>query len=142
MKVELLCLGAVNKSSPISEGVAKIRINSQPCKGINLTTRHAQARRAPRVATIHEEVKETISAHLTLVHIFHAYASTDTPWVAYALFHYTPVRYARIASISETHEATHFGDSICPVCVSTFKCLFIRTKPMRALNDIGGGLPP
>jgi hypothetical protein len=72
------------------KGVAKIRIDSQPCKGINLTTRHTQARRAPRVATIHDVVKEMIMAYLTLVHVFHAYASVDTPWVAHALSHYTP----------------------------------------------------
>jgi hypothetical protein len=137
MKVELLRLGAANKPSPISEGVAEIRINSQPCKGINLTTRHTQARRAPRVATIHDAVKETIRTHLTLVHIFHAYASADTPWVAHALSHYTPVRYGRIASVSVAYDASHFGDSICLVCVSTFKCLFIWTQPTRALTDTG-----
>jgi hypothetical protein len=91
------------------------------------------------VATIHDEVKETIRAHLTLVHIFHAYASVDTPWVAHALSHYISVRYGRIASISAAHDATQFGDSICHVCVSTFKCLFIRTQPMRALTDTGEG---
>jgi hypothetical protein len=104
-----------------------------------MTTQHVQARRAPRVATIHDEVKETIRAHLTLVHIFHAYASVDTPWVAHALSHYISVRYGRIASISAAHDATQFGDSICHVCVSTFKCLFIRTQPMRALTDTGEG---
>jgi hypothetical protein len=45
MKVELLCLNTTNKPSPIFEGVAEIQINSQPCKGINLTTRHTQAQR-------------------------------------------------------------------------------------------------
>jgi hypothetical protein len=91
------------------------------------------------VATIHDEFKETITAHLTLVHIFHAYASTNTPWVAHALSHFTSIRYGRIASVSVAHNATHFGDSICPVCVSTFKFLFIRTQPMQALIDTGGG---
>jgi hypothetical protein len=66
MKVELLRLGAVNKPSPISDGVIDIRINSQPCNGINLTIQHTRARRTPRVATIHDEVKEMIRAHLTL----------------------------------------------------------------------------
>jgi hypothetical protein len=121
------------------KGVAKIRIDSQPCKGINLTTRHTQARRVPRVATIHDEVKETIRAHLTLVHIFHVYASADTPWVAHALSHYIFVRYGRIVSVSAAHDATQFGDSRCLVCVSTFKCLFIRTQPTRTLTDTGGG---
>jgi hypothetical protein len=123
----------------MSEGVAEIRINNQPCKGINLTTRHTQAWRAPRVSTIHDEVKEMIRAHLTLVHVFHAYASMDTPWVAHALSHFTSVRYGRIASVSTAHDATQFGDSICPVCISTFKWLFNRAQPMRALIDTGGG---
>jgi hypothetical protein len=97
-----------------------------------------QARRAPRVAIIHDEVKETIRAHLTLVHVFHAYASADTLWVAHALSHYTSVRYGRIASVSAAHDATQFGNFICPVCVSTFKCLFIRTQSTWALIDTGG----
>jgi hypothetical protein len=60
-------------------------------------------------------------------------------WVAHALSRCTPVRYGRIAFISATHEATMFGDSICPICVSIFKCLFIQTQPMWALTDTGGG---
>jgi hypothetical protein len=91
------------------------------------------------VATIHDEVKETIRAHLTLVHIFHAYASADTLWVAHALSHYIFIRYGRIASISVAHDATQFGNSICLICVSTFKCLFIQTQPTWALSDTGGG---
>jgi hypothetical protein len=79
-----------------------------------------------------------IRAHLTLVHVFHAYASMDTPWVAHVLSHFTSVRYDRIASVSAAHDATQFEDSIYPVCVSTFKCLFNRTQPTRALIDTGG----
>jgi hypothetical protein len=52
---------------------------------------------------------------------------------------FTSVRYGRIAFVSAAHNATQFGDSICLVCVSTFKYLFIRTQPTRALNDTGGG---
>jgi hypothetical protein len=91
------------------------------------------------VATIHYEFKEIIRAHLTLVHVFHAYASTNTPWVAHVLSHFTSVRFGRIAFVSGAHDATHFWDSICPVCVSTFKFLFIRIQPTRALIDTGGG---
>jgi hypothetical protein len=92
MKLIILRLNTANKSSPMFEGVAEIQINNQPCKGINLTTRHTQARRTPQVATIHDEVKETIRAHLTLVHVFHAYASMDTLWVAHAVSYFTSVR--------------------------------------------------
>jgi hypothetical protein len=58
------------------------------------------------VATVHNAVKEMIRAYLTLVYIFYAYASVDTPWVAHALSHRTSIRYGRIASISAAHEAT------------------------------------
>jgi hypothetical protein len=139
MKLIILRLDLANKPSLIFESVTEIQINSQPCKGINLTTQHTQVQRATWVTTIQDEVKETIRTHLTLVHVFHAYTSADTPWVAHVLSHYTPARYGRIASISAAYDATQFRDSICPVYVSTFKCLFIRTQPMRALIDIGGG---
>jgi hypothetical protein len=91
------------------------------------------------VATIPDEVKETTRAHLTLVHIFHAYASADTPWVSHTLSPFTSVRYGRIAFVSAAHDTTQFGDSICLVCISTFKCLFIWTQPTQALINIGGG---
>jgi hypothetical protein len=78
-------------------------------------------------------------AHLTLVHVFHAYAPTDIPLVAHALSHFTSVRYGRIASVSAAHDATQFGDSICLVCVSTFKCLFNKPQATWALTDTGGG---
>jgi hypothetical protein len=51
-------------------------------------------------------------AHLILVHVFHAYAWADTPWVAHALSHYTSVKYGRIASVSAAHHATQFGNSM------------------------------
>jgi hypothetical protein len=139
MKLIILRLNTTNKPSPMFEDVTEIRINNQPYKGINLITRHTQAWRIPWVATIHDEVNETIRAHLTLVHIFHAYVSMDTPWMAHALSHFTSVRYGRIASVSVAHNATQFGDFICPVCVSTFKCLFNRAQPTWALIDTGGG---
>jgi hypothetical protein len=104
----------------ISEDNHRDSSQFKPCKDNNLTTRHTRARRAPRVATVHNAVKEMIRAHLTLVHVFHTYASTDTPWVAHALSQFTSIRYGKIASVSAAHDATRFGDSICPICVSTF----------------------
>jgi hypothetical protein len=82
MKLIILRLNTANKPSPISEGVAEIQINNQPCKGINLTTRHTHARRTPRAATVHDVVKGSgwVLPHPSA--IFHAYASTDTLWVA------------------------------------------------------------
>jgi hypothetical protein len=66
----------------MSEGVTEIRINNQPCKGIVLTAQHTQAKRAPRVATIHDAVRESgrVLPHPSAV--FHAYALADTLWLA------------------------------------------------------------
>jgi hypothetical protein len=89
-------------------GVAQIRINSQPCKGINLITRHMKARMAPRVATVHDAVKESGRVLPPPSAVFHTYASVDTPWVARRLSHCTPVKRGKVSSISSTHEATKF----------------------------------
>jgi hypothetical protein len=40
--------------------------------------------KTPRTATIHDVIKETIRAHLTLVHVFHTNASAGNPLVAHA----------------------------------------------------------
>jgi hypothetical protein len=139
MKLIILRLSTVNKPSPMSEGVAEIRINNQSCKGINLTTRHIQARRAPRVATIHNVNKKPGRVLPRPSVVFHTYASADTPWVARTLSHYTSVKWGKVSSNSLTHKATQLGDYICLICVSTFKCLFIRAPPMQGLIDTGGG---
>jgi hypothetical protein len=98
--------------------------------------------KVPRVATVHNTVKEMIRAHRTLVHVFHVYTSTDIPWVAHALSHYTPIRYGMIASISVAHDVTKFGDSICPVCVSTFQILIHSDPTDASVNWHRRGLSP
>jgi hypothetical protein len=138
MKLIIPRLDSVNKPSPMSEGVVEIRINSQPCMGINLTTRHTWAMEATRVATIHDEAKKLSLVQSGPSAVFHTHTSMDTPWVAWTLSHCTPVKQGKVSSNSSAHEATKFGDSICPICVSTFKCLFIWTQPTQALTDIGG----
>jgi hypothetical protein len=122
----------------MSKTVTEIWMNNQPFKGINLTTRHMQARRAPWVGTVHDVIKRLgwVLPHPSAV--FHAYASADTPWVAWTLSHCTPMKWDKV-SYSSTHDATQFGDSICPICVSTFKCLFNSLQPMWALINTGGG---
>jgi hypothetical protein len=96
----------------------------------------------PRVATIHDAVKEMIKVHLILVHVFHAYDSADTPWVAHALSHCTTIRYGRIASNSAAHNDTQFGDSICPVCASTFQMLVHLDSTDQGLNRHRWRVPP
>jgi hypothetical protein len=139
MKLIILRLDLMNKTSPISEGVMEIQINSQPYKGINLTTWHKWAMEATQVAIVHDAVKESgrVLPHPSV--IFHAYASADTLWVTRTLSHCTPMKCGKVSSNSLAHEATKFGDSICLICISTFKFLFIQTQPMRALTNTGEG---
>jgi hypothetical protein len=114
----------------------------KPCKDNNLTTWHTRARRAPRVATVHNAVKEMIRAHLTLVHIFHAYASTDTPWVAHALSWCTPIRYGRISSILVTHKATQFVGPHKILHVPVHNSHLLTGARRSILNQHRRGLPP
>jgi hypothetical protein len=110
MKLIILRNDCNGQVLPISEGIAETR-QFKPCKGNNLTTWHTRPGRTPRVATVHNVVKETIRTHLTLVHVFHTYVSVDTPWVAHALSHFISVRYGMIAFISAAHKATQFAGS-------------------------------
>jgi hypothetical protein len=142
MKVELQRLNTMNKPSPISEGVVEIRLNNQPCKGINLTTWQTQARRAPRVATVHDVIKKSCRVLPHPSAVFHTYASVDTPWVARTLSHCTPVKRGKVSSNSTTHEATLFGDSICHVCVRTVQMLVQQGSTDVGLNRHRWGLPP
>jgi hypothetical protein len=91
------------------------------------------------VATIHNAVKETIRAHLTLVHVFHAYASANTPWVAHALSHFTPVRYGRTTSVLAAHEATQLvGPHKIPYA-SVHNSNLLTGPDDQSLIDTGGG---
>jgi hypothetical protein len=94
------------------------------------------------VGTIHDVTEETIRAHLTLVHVFHPYASADTLWVAHALSHCTPVMYGMIGSVSVAHDATQFGDSICLICIRTFQMLVPSDPIDVGLNRHRRGPPP
>jgi hypothetical protein len=139
MKLIIQRLEAVHKTSTMSEGVAELRINNQPCKGINMIARHMWATEATRVAIVHDVVKESGRVLPCPSAGFDAYASVGTLWVARALSHCTPVKWGTVSSNPSAHETTKFRDSICPVCVSGFKCLFIDTQPMQALTDTGEG---
>jgi hypothetical protein len=137
MKLIILRLDAVNKPSPMSENVVEIWINSQPCKGINLTIWHTQVRKAPRVATVHDMTKKSGRVLPGPSVIFHVYASTDTPWVAQTLSYYTPVKWVRY---HPTHRHTMLLSLRIPYVTYVlvhFKCLFIRTQPTWALTDTG-----
>jgi hypothetical protein len=94
------------------------------------------------VATIHNMTKKSgrVLPHPSAV--FHAYASADTPWVARTLSHYTSVKRGKVSSNSLTHEATRFGDSISPVCISIVQMLVHQGSTDADLNRHRRGLPP
>jgi hypothetical protein len=141
MKVELLRLDSANKPSPISEGVVEIRINSQPCKGINLTTWHMQAQRTPRMAIVHDAVKESGRAYLALVP-----SSTRMPrWTHCGCLDTIPYNIHKEVRYCPTWWHTKLlslGIPYVPYASVHFKCMFIRNQPTWALNDTGGGIPP
>jgi hypothetical protein len=142
MKLIILRLGAVNKPSTISEGVVEIRIKIQPCKGINLTTWHMYAQRAPWVATIHDVTKMWAGSYLTLVP-----SSTRMPR---QMYYGWPEQYPIIHSWSEVRyhptprhmKLLSLGIPYVLYKPVQFKCLFIRTQPTRASTDTGGGYHP
>jgi hypothetical protein len=69
------------------------------------------------VAIVHDAVKESGRVLPRPSAIFHVYASVER---------------GKVSSNSSTHEATKFSDSVCPICISAFKCLFIQTQPTLA----------
>jgi hypothetical protein len=71
--------------------------------------------------------------------VSHTYASVDTPWVAQTLSHCTLVKWGNVSSNSPTYEATQLGDSICPICISTFRMLVQSDQQTRSLIDTGRG---
>jgi hypothetical protein len=83
-------------------------------------------------------IKELTRAHLTLVHVFHAYASADTPWTAHALSRVSSVRYGRVSSNPVTVEASKFvGPQSCMRQYTTQTCS--PGSDDQSLTDIGGG---
>jgi hypothetical protein len=74
-------------------------------------------------------IKESSWAHLTLVHIFHAYALADTPWMAHALSRVAPIRYGRVSSNSVTIKASKFvGPHKIPYALVHNSNLLIRAR--------------
>jgi hypothetical protein len=55
----------------------------KPCKINNLTTQHTYSKKAPRVATVHDMIKELgrVLPHPSAV--FYTNASLDSPWLAW-----------------------------------------------------------
>jgi hypothetical protein len=82
---DVLHLNAANKPSSISEDVTEIRINSQPCKGNNLTTRHTRATKANEWPPFAMTIKESgqVLPHPSV--IFHAKTSRGSLWVVRTL---------------------------------------------------------
>jgi hypothetical protein len=94
------------------------------------------------VATVHNAVKKMIRVHLTLVHVFHVYASVDTPWVAHALSHFTPIRYDRITSVSAAHETTQFTGPHKILYAPVHNSNLLIEARRSVLNQHRRGLPP
>jgi hypothetical protein len=86
------------------------------------------------VAIIHDVTKKSGRVLPRPSAVFHAYASVNTPWVVRTLSHYTSMKRDKVSSNSSTREATQFGDSIYPVCVSTVQMLVHQGSTNTGLN--------
>jgi hypothetical protein len=139
MKLIILCLNLVNKPSPMTEGVTEIRIKSQPCKGINLTTRHTQAQRHHEWQPFTMWPKSWVRSYLALVlSSMRMPRRTHHGWPEhYPIVHlwsevryHPPHRHTKLLSL---------GIPYVSYALVHFKCFFIRTQLTRALIDTGGG---
>jgi hypothetical protein len=81
----VLCLNAANKPSSISEDVVEIRINSQLCKGNNLTTRHTRTMKENEWPPFAMTIKESGRVLPRPSAILHVKTSKGSPWVARTL---------------------------------------------------------
>jgi hypothetical protein len=143
MKAELLRLGAANKRHSF------LRV-SQRFKSIVNIVREITWQHDTRGPRRHHEwqqlmttIKESSRVHLTLVYVFHVYASADTPWVAHALSRVSPMRYGRVSSKSATVEASKFaGPKKIPYApVHNSKLIHLDPTDV-SLNQHRWGLPP
>jgi hypothetical protein len=140
MKLIILRLDSANKPSPMSEGVAKIQINSQPCKDINLATRHTQARRHHEWQPFTTWPKSRARSYLTLVpSSTHMLWRTHRRWLEHypILQPWSEVRYRP----TRRHIKLLSSGIPCPVCVCTFQ-MFVHSDPTDVgLNRHRQGLP-
>jgi hypothetical protein len=98
-----------------------------------------QARRAPRVATVHDVTKSWVVSYLTLLS-----SSTRMPWRThhgwpdhYPIIHpWSEVRYHPTPRLTKL---LSLGIPYVPYASVHFKCLFNIAQPVRALIDTGGG---
>jgi hypothetical protein len=139
MKLIILCLDAANKPSPMSEGVTEIRINSQPYEGINLTTRHPQARRHHEWQPFMTWPKSRGRSYLTLVS-----SSTRMPCWTHCGWpeHYSIVHLWSEVRYHPTHrhmKLLSLGIPYVPYASVHFKCLFIQTQSTWALINTSEG---
>jgi hypothetical protein len=108
MKVELLLNDCNGQVLPIFEGNRGDSSQFKLCKSKNLITQYPRARRAPRVATVHDAVKESGRVLPRPSVVFHTYASVVTSWVARTLSYCTHVKRDKVSSNSATYETTKF----------------------------------
>jgi hypothetical protein len=87
-------------------------------------------------------IKESSRTHLTLVHIFHAYASVDTLWTAHAQSRVSPMRYCRVSSNWATVEASKFAGPHKISYVSVHNSNLLIGARQSVLNRHRRGLPP
>jgi hypothetical protein len=139
MKLIILRLDATNKPSPIFKGVAEIRIDNQPYKGINLTTRHTLDWRHHEWQQFTTWQKSRARSYLALVS-----SSMRMSWRTHLGGPNTISLYTHKAKVRYPPTCRHvmllsLGIPYVQYALIYFKCLFIRTQLTQTLIDTGGG---
>jgi hypothetical protein len=138
MKMIILRLDVVNKPSPMSEGVAEIRINIKPCKGINLITWHTQAGGHHEWQQFTMWPKSRAGSYLALVP-----SSMRMPrWTHHGWPEHDPIVYpwgeVRYHSTHWHTQLLSLGIPYVPYTSVHFKCLFIQIQLTRVLINTRG----
>jgi hypothetical protein len=119
MKVELLRLDLANGHHPFLRVSRRFETIVNLAREITWQRDTCGPRRHHEWQQLTMTIKELSWAHLSLVHVIHAYASADTLWVAHALSSLSPMSYDRVSVNSATDEAStqlkacSFGPNRC-----------------------------
>jgi hypothetical protein len=136
---------ATGKCYPYLRVIVETRVNFKPSKGIKLTTRHPRVRRAPRVATIHDDYQRVKSGPPHPSACLPCDTSLGYPWVAHTLS-LLPHRAITVGVMGcpptqRSMKLLSLWDPINLICASTKSNLFTGAK-RSVLNRHRRGLPP
>jgi hypothetical protein len=128
------------QASPISEGVAEIRINSHLARKNNLIIQYTRATKATRVATFHIDYQRVERDAPYPSAVFHVKTSPGSPWVARTLSQCHLWSTVGCCRTQRPSKLLSLWDPINFVCISTqLNACWNRAQPTRSLINTARG---